>query len=143
MDSGLAVDDPRLGLLRPTFAVFAFGGIKEPETVTGWLRHAKTITLVCCLGAGCVLRVVDNVCHISLPGHELAKFAECIGGGIGRYERLYEAANPDFGKYTDAASIPYWDDTGYEHPECYTPSPEALELREELYALRPKLRTRR
>jgi hypothetical protein len=66
-------------------------GVKEIETVAEWLKNASTITLVCCLEAGCALGgrppppspntvnpVNHNGCSLSQQEHALARFAECV-----------------------------------------------------------------
>lgn len=141
-ESGLPLNDPRLKLLGPTFAVFAFGGVSEPETIAGWLKEASTISLVCCLEAGCIWRGSDSA---SVSGAEgaLTRFAECLRGGLGCYDRLYAALRPSFGGYADVEALPYWDDTGYDWPASYRPTEEQVTARERLFERRPALRRRR
>ena len=40
-EHGIALDHPQLALARPSFAIFAFGGVREVETIASWLRDAQ------------------------------------------------------------------------------------------------------
>jgi len=141
IEDGLPVDDARLGRYRPTFAIFAFGGTREIETIATWLAHAQAVTLVCCLEAGCAMRL-DSPASLSDREGALTLFAECLRGAVGRYEQLYQAVKPDLRAYGETDTLPYWDDVGYDWPDGYSGTPRQNESRERLFQARPSLRPR-
>lgn len=52
---GIAVGDPAFRTAPVVFTLFAFGGVERLETIQEWMK-ASTISIVCCLSAGCVVR---------------------------------------------------------------------------------------
>ena len=139
---GLAASDARIDIYRPTFAVFAFGGVQEPETLADWLRGASTIGLVCCLETGCALRVSRqmNVSAVSGVEHALSSFAEHLAGSIRRRKALLEHIAVTFSDYTPESWLPYWDESRYHWATGYVPSEDQVQRREQLFASRPDLR---
>ena len=138
-----------LGPFAPLFAIFAFGGPKEVETIASWLRTAKTIRLVACLEAGCALRSADatptgGITFVTQQEDVLSHFAESIRAAIAHHENLWQTFQPSFSGYAaHETALKFWDHTtSYEHPEWYQPTREELATREKLYARRPKLRSK-
>jgi hypothetical protein len=148
--NGVSLDDPQLDFVRPTFAIFAFGGVSDVGTIASWLKTAKTISLVACLEAGCALRSRGTghgtqLSFVSQGDDVLGRFGECIRGAISNHEELWKSFHPDFSRYaTHEKPLRYWDETGgYEHPDWYQPEPEELAIRERLYENQPSLRPRK
>jgi hypothetical protein len=142
-NAGLALADPAFAPNRPTFAIFAFGGLKTPERLVGWLRECRTLDVVCCLGAGCVSRRSDDpgYCWVAQHDDALAMFAQWMSAAVDRHEGVTRVMHPAFSEgYAAFDSLRYWDSTGYEDPSNFKPLPEDIRKREALYASRPKLR---
>lgn len=152
LSTGLACNDPRLRPNRPIFAVFGFGGPKTPETLAGWMRDAKTIDVVCCLGGGCISRDLAHPDFGRVPGSlvsqaedALPMFEHYLSNAVDRYEGLRRFLHFNLAGYAGFLQSPmlYWDETNsYEPPAWYKPTAEDLAQRGQLYARRPGLRPR-
>lgn len=114
---------------RVHFALFAFNGPKQVETLAPWLEAAETISSVCCLDTGCAYRSpgASTVhCELSTPELALVHFAELVDGTISQFERSAKCWRPRLGSYSarrDPTSryLKFWDQTGYAPPPGYHP----------------------
>jgi hypothetical protein len=149
--NGVPMADPHMNEVRPTFAVFGYDGTVNPETLAEWLEEAQTVSVVCCLGAGFAARAFTwhsrdqlpasaRFSHVAQAEHALVSFAERIGAATSRHANWYKSSRIDSERYSRAALLPYWDETGYEWHSYFQPLNEQVQNREQLFAQRPELR---
>jgi hypothetical protein len=125
---------------RTTFAVFGFGGTSQVETLAGWAAEAEHVSLIACLGAGCVYRhPLDPRWGVSEFGHgtstfeerdALLAFAQCIDDAVGQHSASAEVFVPRGRGYRVGEALTFWDGgLGYTLPLKYKPTQEELEER--------------
>ena len=144
VERGVSLSHGLFGSNRPVFALFAFGGVTEPELIAEWLLEAKTIQLVCCLEAGTVWRLPyraadeQRMCSVTQRDSALSMFAHLLDCAIDAHGGLRRVVQPHFGMYSGLESLTYWEHTGYEPPGWYHASPDELQRRARLYQARPE-----
>ena len=108
-EAGVALSEARFGGSPVTFALFAFGGIENIGTIRSWMKGA-TISLVCCLSAGCTLRngsMRVGANEVSSPGaaveapaeDALWHFSETLVRTTQHHTRIMNSFQADFDKY--------------------------------------------
>lgn len=106
---GIAVSDPAFAEPPAIFTLFAFGGIQQVETIHQWMKNS-TISVVCCLTAGCVVRggymKGDEVRVGKADGDvvvnaddSLWHFSEAIAQSVRRQATIVNLLRPDFDGY--------------------------------------------
>lgn len=106
---GIAVSEQTFTEPPVLFTLFAFGGIERVDTIRDWLRNS-TISIVCCLTAGCVVRRGYQKGHqVRVGAHDgdivveakdsLWDFAEAIAQCVRRQGAIVDALEPDFDWY--------------------------------------------
>lgn len=128
-DDGLATTDDQLRG-RVQFALFAFGGPKQPETLARWLREATTINVLCCLDTGCAYRPPSSRGDTTFAGWSnvsevdaaLTHFAQLVAGIVSQHELNAATFLPRSERYAEYAYANYWDETGFLPPDGYRPT---------------------
>jgi hypothetical protein len=140
-NEGIPLHDARLRPNGPIFAVFGYEGTETPETLAGWLRDGTTISLACCLSAGCAFRP-SGASHVRIAQQPdaLAMFAHSLWLAIDRHEGLVRHGKPSYEGYFGFSALTHWDESGYELRSGYVPAPGEAEAIEDLYRSRPELR---
>jgi len=111
---GLAVSDDAFGEPPAAFTVFSFGGVEELDTLRGWLNDASTISVVCCLSAGCLVRggyMRAGHMMIGSPDGDIEAtaedalwhFSETVGRLTAKHGAVVRHLRPDFDGYAPYA----------------------------------------
>lgn len=106
---GLPVTDSLFGEPPTVFTLFGFGGIERLETIRDWMERS-TISVVCCLSAGCIVRggyMRVGQMSVGSPdgGIEVAAedalwhFAETLSDITRRHALVLDHLRPDFNGY--------------------------------------------
>jgi hypothetical protein len=98
-ENGIALCDAEFIANRVTFAVFAFGGCKSSERLLEMLSAARTINLLCCLGAGCVVRRSDGEFDLTDPDGAVPMFADYLSRAVDRHVIVSQRLRSTFDGY--------------------------------------------
>ena len=112
--TGVASHDPSFRIRPVTFALFGFGGVKNIEAIRGWLSASTAISVVCCLGAGCISvndALPGDGGKVATPGSmtqvgpddAMWHFSESLSRALGRHRLVhgsFHASHEGYAQYT-------------------------------------------
>lgn len=108
-NNGVSVADPLFTEAPTVFTLFAFGGIERLDTIREWMV-GSTISVVCCLSAGCIVRggsmrvgsfnvgSPDGGIEV-LAEDALWHFSEALAQATKRHPIMLEYLRPDYNGY--------------------------------------------
>lgn len=122
---------------RVQFALFAFDGPSNPETLVDWIRDATTIKIICCLDTGCVYRPphleetsFGGCSLVSTQERSLTYFSEIVSAAANTFAANANVWRCRNSAYSDYQPVLYWDKSGYVPPDGYNPGEaEVAELK--------------
>ncbi len=116
----------------PLFAVFSVFGIKAFDTLAKYIRDASTVRLVSCLEGGASFKPgpLSKCSIVSGKDDALTAFARAITTAVEKHKGHRRRYSFHATRYYPTTKATYWDETGFEMPEHYQPTPEELKSRE-------------